>query len=118
MLFSHKREELRPLHPSTGSDVLSPRSLSDLSLISPFSLGSPLTMIPPTSTPLLTPGGLSPRGWPMWSNQSSPIMKGLSSRFRTTPSRQDLDLDHYRQQQLMDDFNKSLFMGDYIEERS
>ncbi|PWA95072.1 zinc finger, CCCH-type, Ankyrin repeat-containing domain protein [Artemisia annua] len=98
------------------SAVLSPRSLSDLSLISPFSLGSPSIMIPPSSTPPLTPGGLSPRGGPMWSNQSSPIMKGLSSRFRTTPSRQDLDLDHYRQQQLMDDFNKSPFMGDYIEE--
>ncbi|GJT54139.1 zinc finger CCCH domain-containing protein 66-like protein [Tanacetum coccineum] len=114
--FAHKREELRPLHPSTGSAVLSPRSLSDLSLISPFSLGSPSIMIPPSSTPPMTPGGLSPRGGPMWSNQSSPIMKGLSSRFRTTPSRQDLDLDHYRQQQLMDDFNKSPFMGDYIEE--
>lgn len=110
--FAHKPEELRPLHPSTGSALLSPRSLSfssDISSISPFSLSSPSIMIPPTPT--------SPITTPLWSNQSSPTMKVASSRFRATSSR-DLDLeseliraDLYRQQQLMDNFG-----GDYFEE--
>lgn len=112
--FAHKPEELRPLHSSTGSAVLSPRSLSfssDISPISPFSLSSPSIMIPPTST--------SP---PLWSNQSSPTMKAPTSRFRATTSR-DLDFENeliradiYRQQQLIDNFANPNFTTDYFEE--
>nr|XP_043636518.1 zinc finger CCCH domain-containing protein 66-like [Erigeron canadensis] len=112
--FAHKHEELRPLHPSTGSAVLSPRSLADISSISPFSLGSPSVMIPSSSTQQ-----------PLWSNQSSPTMKVFNNRFRTTPSVQDLDfeaelikMDQYRQQQLLDDFARLSppFSSDYVEE--
>lgn len=115
--FAHKPEELRPLHPSTGSAVLSPRSLSfssDISSISPFSLSSPSIMIPPSST--------SPASTPLWSNQSSPTMKIASSRFRATSSR-DLDLeseliraDLYRQQQLIDNLVNPNFGSDYFDE--
>ncbi|KAI3760399.1 hypothetical protein L1987_50794 [Smallanthus sonchifolius] len=106
--FAHKPEELRPLHPSTGSAVLSPRSLSDISSIGPFS-----------------PGASSPRGGLLWSNQSTPTQKVFGSRFRTALSSQDLDLeaelmmvDRYHQQQLMDEFtrNNSGFASDYFEE--
>ncbi|CAH1446959.1 unnamed protein product [Lactuca virosa] len=116
--FAHKPEELRPLHPSTGSAVLSPRSLSfssDISSISPFSLSSPSIMIPPTSN--------SPVSSPLWSNQSSPTMKGVSSRFSRATSSRDLDLeseliraDIYRQQQLIDSFSNPSFGSDYFEE--
>lgn len=115
--FAHKPDELRPLHPSTGSAVLSPRSLSfssDISSISPFSLSSPSIMIPPSST--------SPVSTPLWSNQSSPTMKIASSRFRATSSR-DLDLeseliraDLYRQQQLIDNLVNPNFGSDYFDE--
>lgn len=131
--FAHKVEELRPLHPSTGSAVLSPRSLADMTSISPFSLSSPSIIIPSNSPQQITPGASSPRGVPHWSNQSSPTLKALNSRFRGAPSGQDLDieaelirLDRYRQQQLMDDFahlsppsswtNKLGFTGDFFEE--
>ncbi|XP_023769395.1 zinc finger CCCH domain-containing protein 66 [Lactuca sativa] len=116
--FAHKPEELRPLHPSTGSAVLSPRSLSfssDISSISPFSLSSPSIMIPPSSN--------SPVSTPIWSNQSSPTMKGVSSRFSRATSSRDLDLeseliraDIYRQQQLIDNFSNPSFGSDYFEE--
>ncbi|XP_071715577.1 zinc finger CCCH domain-containing protein 66-like [Rutidosis leptorrhynchoides] len=93
--FAHKIEELRPLHPSTGSALLSPRSLSDVSSISPFSLGSPSIMIPHSPT------GQSQT---LWSNQASPTMKVVNNRFRTTPNIQDFDFeaelmlaDRYRQ---------------------
>lgn len=134
--FAHKTEELRPLHPSTGSAVLSPRSmslkLSDISSISPFSLGSPSIIIPTSSTQPITPGGSSPRGGPMWSNQPSPTLKVLGSRFKTSPNSRDLDfeaemirVDRYRQQQLMDEFaglsppsswNNNGFLGDHSDE--
>ncbi|KVH94084.1 Ankyrin repeat-containing protein [Cynara cardunculus var. scolymus] len=134
--FAHKTEELRPLHPSTGSAVLSPRpmslKLSDMSSISPFSLGSPSIMIPPSSTPPITPGASSPGGGPLWLNQPSPTLKVLGSRFKTTPNSQDLDfeaemirVDRYRQQQLMDEFaglsppsswNNNGFLGDRSED--
>ena len=78
--FAHKHEELRPLYASTGSAVPSPRSYSaigsslDMGSMSPFSLGSPSVMIPPTSTPPLTPTGTSsPMGGAMWPNQSNII---------------------------------------------
>ncbi|KAF5809731.1 putative transcription factor C3H family [Helianthus annuus] len=131
--FAHKPEELRPLHPSTGSAVLSPRSLYDVSSVSPFSIGSPSIMVPRSSTPPITPGASSPRNTLIWSNQSPPTTKVLGSRFRMAPSGQDLDLetelmmvDRYRQQQLIDELarlsppsswnNNSGFPSEYFEE--
>ncbi|MFS7944633.1 putative transcription factor C3H family [Helianthus anomalus] len=64
--FAHKLEELRPLHPSTGSAVLSPRSLYDVSSVSPFSIGSPSIMVPRSSTPPITSGASSPRNTLIW----------------------------------------------------
>ncbi|KAK1412754.1 hypothetical protein QVD17_34251 [Tagetes erecta] len=123
--FAHKPEELRPLHPSTGSAVLSPRSLSDISAISPFSVGSLSVLMPQSSTPPVTPGASSPRGGLLWSNQSTPTQKMFNNRFRTALSSQDLDLeaelmmvDRYHQQQLMDEFARSSsgFAGDCFED--
>ncbi|KAJ9535354.1 hypothetical protein OSB04_un001535, partial [Centaurea solstitialis] len=113
--FAHKVEELRPLHPSTGSAVLSPRSmslkLSDISSISPFSLGAPSIMIPPSSTPPITPRGFISSRWAYVVESAIPNLKALSSRFKTTPNGRELDfeaemirVDRYRQQQLMDEF--------------
>ncbi|MFQ6670512.1 hypothetical protein Gotur_035395 [Gossypium turneri] len=89
--FAHKPEELRPLYASTGSAVPSPRSYSaagsslDMGSMSPLALGSPSVMIPPTSTPPLTPtGASSPMGGSMWPNQSNiipPTLQLPGSRF-------------------------------------
>ncbi|KAK1437040.1 hypothetical protein QVD17_02825 [Tagetes erecta] len=131
--FAHKPEELRPLHPSTGSAILSPRSLSDISPISPFSIGSSSNMVPQSSTPPKTPGALSPRGGLVWPNQSSQTMKVHSSRFRAAPNSQELEfeaelmmVDRYRHQQLIDEFarvsptsswnNTSGFESEYFDE--
>ncbi|KAL8225138.1 hypothetical protein R6Q57_017695 [Mikania cordata] len=123
--FAHKPEELRPLHPSTGSAVVSPGSLSDISSVSPFSIGSLSVLMPQSSTPPVTPGGSSPRAGLVWSNHSTPIQKVFSSRFRTELSNQDLDLeaelmlmDRYRQQLRMDEdtLDNSGYSGDYFEE--
>lgn len=72
-------------------------------------------MIPPSSN--------SPVSTPIWSNQSSPTMKGVSSRFSRATSSRDLDLeseliraDIYRQQQLIDNFSNPSFGSDYFEE--
>lgn len=118
--FAHKPEELRPLYASTGSAVLSPRSLSvnsslDISSISPFALGSPSAMMAPTPASPMTPSGASsPRGGSMWPNQPPPGLKILGSRLKSTLSARDLDLEsellglesyRYRQQQLADEFS-------------
>ncbi|XP_022752640.1 zinc finger CCCH domain-containing protein 66-like [Durio zibethinus] len=123
--FAHKPEELRPLYASTGSAVPSPRSYSatgsslDMGSLSPFALGSPSVMIPPTSTPPLTPTGTSsPMGGAMWPNQSNiipPTLQLPGSRLKTALSARDMDLDvdllglesHRRrhQQQLIDEIS-------------
>ncbi|KAE8688705.1 Zinc finger CCCH domain-containing protein 66 [Hibiscus syriacus] len=121
--FAHKPEELRPLYASTGSAVPSPRSYLatssslDMGSLSPLALGSPSVMIPPTSTPPLTPSGASsPMAGSMWPNQSNimpPTLQLPGSRLKTTISARDMDLDmellglesHRRrqQQQLIDE---------------
>ncbi|XWS28682.1 hypothetical protein CRYUN_Cryun25bG0092200 [Craigia yunnanensis] len=123
--FAHKPEELRPLYASTGSAVPSPRSYTvtgsslDMGAMSPLALGSPSIMIPPTSTPPLTPTGTSsPLGGAMWPNQSNiipPTLQLPGSRLKTALSARDMDLDmellglesHRRrqQQQLIDEIS-------------
>ncbi|KAF3454252.1 hypothetical protein FNV43_RR04699 [Rhamnella rubrinervis] len=122
--FAHKSEELRPLYPSTGSAVPSPRSYStcasslDMSSMSPLALGSPSVLIPNTSTPPMTPTGVSsPMGGNMWQNQSNiapPTLQLPGSRLKSTLSARDMDLDmellglenhRRRQQQLMDEIS-------------
>lgn len=122
--FAHKPEELRPLYPSTGSAVPSPRSFSaslDMSSISPLALGSPSALMPATSTPPMTPTGApSPMGGNMWQSQSNlapPTLQLPGSRLKAALSARDMDLDmellgmenHRRrqqqQQQLMDEIS-------------
>ncbi|KAK3206542.1 hypothetical protein Dsin_020588 [Dipteronia sinensis] len=123
--FAHKPEELRPLYPSTGSAVPSPRSYSangsslDMVSMSPLALGSPSIMIPPTSTPPLTPSGASsPMGGNMWQNQSNivpPTLQLPGSRLKSARNARDMDYDmellglenHRRrqQQQLIDEIS-------------
>lgn len=125
--FAHKPEELRPLYTSTGSGVPSPRSYSasgsslDLGSISPLALDSPSVIIPPTSTPPLTPSGASsPRGGNMWQTQSSfvpPTLQLPGSRLKSAISARDMDLDidllnlesqrrrQQQQQQLIDEIS-------------
>ncbi|XP_012475739.1 zinc finger CCCH domain-containing protein 66 [Gossypium raimondii] len=101
--FAHKPDELRPLYASTGSAVPSPRSYSakgsslDVGSMSPLALGSPSIMIPPTSTPPLTPtGATSPMGGAMWPNQSNilpPTLQLPGSRLKAALSARDMDLD-------------------------
>lgn len=120
--FAHKPEELRPLYASTGSAVPSPRSFSangsslDMVSMSSLALGSPSIMIPPTSTPPLTPSGASsPMGGTMWQNQSNIVPLTLQlpgSRLKASLSARDMDYDmdllglenhRRRQQQLIDE---------------
>ncbi|MCD7464086.1 hypothetical protein HAX54_052063 [Datura stramonium] len=122
--FAHKPEELRPLYPSTGSAVLSPRSYSngssslDMASITPPVLGSPSVMLPPTSTPPMSPSaGASSVGgsmWPCQSSLSTPTLQLPISRLKTAISARDMHLDnglhgyeshHLRQDQLMDDLS-------------
>ncbi|KAK7385532.1 hypothetical protein VNO78_31255 [Psophocarpus tetragonolobus] len=118
--FAHKPEELRPLYASTGSAIPSPRSYSasasalEMGSVSPIALGSPSVMIPPASTPPLTPSGASsPIAGSMWSqsNVSVPALQLHRSRLKTSSTARDIDLDiellgletHRRRQQLMMD---------------
>ncbi|KAK0605062.1 hypothetical protein LWI29_022397 [Acer saccharum] len=123
--FAHKPEELRPLYASTGSAVPSPRSYPangsslDMVSMSPLALSSPSIMIPPTSTPPLTPSGASsPMGGNMWQNQSNivpPTLQLPGSRLKSALNARDMDYDmellglenHRRrqQQQLIDEVN-------------
>lgn len=118
--FAHKPEELRPLYASTGSAMLSPRSFSasasslDMGSMSSLALGSPSVMIPPSSTPPMTPSGASS---PMWQNQSNfvpPTLQLPNSRLKASLSARDMDLDaellglesyRRRKQQLMDEIS-------------
>lgn len=122
--FAHKTEELRPLYASTGSAVPSPRSYLagasslDLASISPLALGSPSVMVPPSSTPPLTPTGVSSpmAGGGMWQNQLNfipPALQLPSSRLKTALNARDMDLEmellgmenHRRRQQLIDEIS-------------
>ncbi|CAN4101050.1 unnamed protein product [Withania somnifera] len=115
--FAHKPEELRPLYPSTGSAVLSPRSYSsgasslDMISITPLALGSPSVMIPPTSTPPMSPSaGASSAGgslWPCQSSLATPTLQLPISRLKTTINARGMELGngYLLQDQLMDDLS-------------
>ncbi|CAN6556451.1 unnamed protein product [Malus baccata var. baccata] len=124
--FAHKPEELRPLYASTGSAVPSPRSFSataaslDMGSITPLSLNSPSMMIPPASTPPMTPTGpSSPMGGNMWQNTPNfapPTLQLPGSRLKSTLSARDMDFeiemlslerDRRRQQRLIDEMSGS-----------
>ncbi|KAG5603080.1 hypothetical protein H5410_034450 [Solanum commersonii] len=115
--FAHKPEELRPLYPSTGSAVLSPRSYSsgasslDITSITPLALGSPSVMIPPTSTPPMSPSaGASSVGGSLWPCQSSPATPTLQlpiSRLKSAINARDMEIGngYLMQDQLMDELS-------------
>lgn len=126
--FAHKPEELRPMYASTGSAMPSPKSLSasalDMSSMSPLSLNSSSMLLPPTSTPPMSPSANSspPKGttWQNKVNPTPPMLQLPGSRLKTSLSARDLDLDlelellrlegHHRQQQqqlqLMDEISR------------
>ncbi|KAK8683414.1 hypothetical protein V6N13_039475 [Hibiscus sabdariffa] len=100
--FAHKPEELRPVYASTGSAVPSPRSYSatvpslDMGSMSPHGLGSPSVLLPPTSTPSLTPTGTSsPMAVMMWPNQSNivPSLQLHGGRLKTARRARNMDSD-------------------------
>eukprot|EP00262_Sarcandra_glabra_P021003 TRINITY_DN858_c1_g1_i1.p1 TRINITY_DN858_c1_g1~~TRINITY_DN858_c1_g1_i1.p1 ORF type:complete len:687 (+),score=102.74 TRINITY_DN858_c1_g1_i1:126-2186(+) len=120
--FAHKHEELRPLHPSTGSAVLSPRSSSssvsplDMAAMSPLTLGSPSKLMIATSTPPMSPSvsAAAMGGGSVWQNQLPPTLQLPGSRLKTALSARDIDFEmemagleayqqQQQQQQLMDD---------------
>ncbi|XP_058110254.1 zinc finger CCCH domain-containing protein 66-like [Magnolia sinica] len=118
--FAHKKEELRPLYPSTGSAVPSPRSTSaglsslDMASMSPLSLGgSPTVLMIPTSTPPMSPSSSpSTIGGASWQSQLPPALQLPGSRLKTALSARDMDLDMdlvgvdgHQQQQLMDEMS-------------
>ncbi|KAK7305405.1 hypothetical protein VNO77_43311 [Canavalia gladiata] len=96
--FAHTLEELRPVYASTGSAMPSPRTYSaNSSSLDPFTLGSPSALIPPASTPPLTPSGASsPVGGTMRQTHSHvavPTLQLSGSRLKTTLNARDADLD-------------------------
>ncbi|XP_068636693.1 zinc finger CCCH domain-containing protein 66-like [Aristolochia californica] len=116
--FAHKPEELRPLYPSTGSAVPSPRSSAaavsalDMASLSPLTLGGSSMLMIPTSTPPMSPSTGSSLGGPAWSNQSMvpPNLQLPGSRLKSALSARDMELDMdlvglegLHQQQLMDE---------------
>ncbi|KAJ0021682.1 hypothetical protein Pint_32534 [Pistacia integerrima] len=120
--FAHKREELRPLYASTGSAVPSPRSFSakgsslDMVSITPLALGSPSGAMPPTTTPPLTPSGVSsPMGGSIWQTQPTvPTLQLPGSRLKSAVHARDMDFDmellglenhRRRHQQLIDEIS-------------
>ncbi|CAL0334995.1 unnamed protein product [Lupinus luteus] len=108
--FAHKLEELRPLYASTGSALPSPQSYPasasslDMGSDSRLSLGSPLVLTPPASTPPLSPSGASSVvGGAMW---QSPTLQLAGSRLKTALNARDFDLDielfgHENRQQML-----------------
>ncbi|MBA0858221.1 hypothetical protein Goshw_023035 [Gossypium schwendimanii] len=100
--FAHKPEELRPVYASTGSAVPSPRSYSaagsvlDMGSMSTHALGSLSIMIPPTSTPPLTPTGTSSSTTETtWPNQSNiiPTLQLHGSKLKAARCARNLELN-------------------------
>jgi len=116
--FAHKVEELRPLYPSTGSAVPSPRSMSslnaspfDMSNLSPIALGSSSALTPP-----MTPTGVSSSpGGAMWQSHlnimTPPPLQLPGSRLKTTLNARNAGLEvellglenQLRRQQLLEE---------------
>ncbi|OIW16507.1 hypothetical protein TanjilG_32177 [Lupinus angustifolius] len=122
--FAHKLEELRPLYASTGSAIPFPRSYSpntsslEVGSVSPIAFGSTSVMIPPSSTPPLTPcGASSSMPGAMRQNQPDvavPTLQLPKSRLKTALTTRNIDLDikllelenrRLRQQLMMDDMS-------------
>ncbi|XP_010443605.1 PREDICTED: zinc finger CCCH domain-containing protein 66-like [Camelina sativa] len=96
--FAHKPEELRPLYPSTGSGVPSPRSsfsscnsssAYDMAPISPLPLGA-------SATPPLSPNGVSsPMGggktWMNWPTITPPALQLPGSRLKSALNAREID---------------------------
>ncbi|XAR65948.1 hypothetical protein NMG60_11011966 [Bertholletia excelsa] len=101
--FAHKPEELRPLYPSTGSAMPSPKSYSsasalDMSTLSPLALGSSSLLMPSTSAPPMSPSATcsSPMAGSMWQskvNLTPPTLQLPGSRLKTAVSARDLELE-------------------------
>ncbi|KAL9680677.1 hypothetical protein QQ045_018562 [Rhodiola kirilowii] len=112
--FAHKPEELRPVYASTGSAMPSPKSLTssmDMGALSPLTHGSMNSMMPPTSTPPMSPAtAASPKSGNLWQNKlnlTPPMLQLPGSRLKTASSARDLEFElgmlglenHHRQQQ-------------------
>ncbi|XP_058075004.1 zinc finger CCCH domain-containing protein 29-like [Magnolia sinica] len=108
--FAHKREELRPVHASTGAAMLSPRSsfAGALPLDMTTSNGAPSGMMLPTTTAPTSP---SLSSWQNLPGVIPPTLQLLGSRLKTVLSARDLGLDMEMpglegyQQQLMDEIS-------------
>ncbi|CAH2069510.1 unnamed protein product [Thlaspi arvense] len=93
--FAHKPEELRPLYPSTGSGVPSPRSSFSSCNSSAFDMG-PISPLPPLSpngvstTPPLSPnnGG---KTWMNWPNITPPALQLPGSRLKSALHAREID---------------------------
>lgn len=110
--FAHKREELRPVCPSTGSALLSSRSFSanasslEVGSMSTLYLGSSAQPATPTRASSPMAGGAM---WPTQANMVPPALQLSSSRLRSTLSARDMELDvkalglesHCRRQELI-----------------
>ncbi|KAL4310013.1 hypothetical protein GQ457_01G044200 [Hibiscus cannabinus] len=120
--FAHKPEELRPVHASTGSAMLSPRSAAvnavDMTTLSPLALGSSSLPMPTASTPPMSPmvASSSPKPGSLWQNKISltpPVLQLPGSRLKTASSARDFDLkmelleleNKLQQQRLMDEIS-------------
>ncbi|XP_058766172.1 zinc finger CCCH domain-containing protein 66-like [Vicia villosa] len=120
--FAHRVEELRPLYASTGSAIPSPRSYYssasalEMGSLSPTALSSPSGLMPPSSTPPLTPSGASSpvsaaAMWQAQSNVSVPTLQLPRSRLNLARTARNVDSDiamiraetQRRSQQLMMD---------------
>ncbi|XP_010535371.1 PREDICTED: zinc finger CCCH domain-containing protein 66 [Tarenaya hassleriana] len=95
--FAHKPEELRPLYPSTGSGLPSPRSSFsscnssssfDIGPISPLGLGSLTT--PPLS-PNSVSSPISGKTWMNWPTNIPPTLYLPGSRLKSTISAREID---------------------------
>ncbi|CAA7032309.1 unnamed protein product [Microthlaspi erraticum] len=88
--FAHRPEELRPLYPSTGSGVPSPRSSFSSCNSSVFDMG-PISPLPPlspngnglsTATPPLSPNG-GGKNWMNWNSVTPPALQLPRSRLKS-----------------------------------
>uniref|UniRef100_A0A1J3F7F0 Zinc finger CCCH domain-containing protein 66 n=1 Tax=Noccaea caerulescens TaxID=107243 RepID=A0A1J3F7F0_NOCCA len=94
--FAHKPEELRPLYPSTGSGVPSPRSSFSSCNSSVFDMG-PISPLPPlspnglsTTTPPLSPNG-GGKTWMNWPGVTPPALQLPWSRLKSALNARQID---------------------------
>ncbi|KAM7270709.1 hypothetical protein ACFE04_029923 [Oxalis oulophora] len=115
--FAHTPEELRPLYVSTGSAVLSPRSMDFMSLL-PGSPSSVNVMSPSQFTPPMSPSGNGNGPWPQ-PNVPALHLPGSnfqSSRLRSSINARDINAEELnmmaeydmQKQQLVNEFSNSI----------